>query len=72
MNIKNFIKQYWLMIIILTQPILDIIAYFTFDKNLTVISFTIRSIYLAFIVIYTFIKSQNKKKYIFSFYFGIL
>jgi hypothetical protein len=64
MNIKKFIKQYWLMIIILTQPILDVIAYFTFDKNLTVISFTIRSIYLAFIVIYTFIKSPNKKKYI--------
>lgn len=64
MNIKKFINQYWLMIIIITQPILDIIAYFTFDKHLTVISFTTRSFYLAFIIIYTFLKSPNKKKYL--------
>lgn len=64
MQLKEYIKKYWLMFIIMTQPILDIIAYFTFNENITIISFCIRSIYLAFIIIYTFIKSNNKKKYL--------
>lgn len=62
MQLKEYIKKYWLMFIIMTQPVLDIIAYFTFDENVTFISFCIRSFYLVFIIIYTFIKSRNKKK----------
>lgn len=61
---KNYIEKYWLLFIIITQPILDIIAYFTFDNKLTIISFTIRSLYLLFIIVYTFFKSKDKKKYI--------
>lgn len=64
MQLKEYIKKYWILIIIMTQPILDIIAYFTFNENVTFISFFIRSFYLAFIIIYTFIKSKNRKKYI--------
>ena len=59
---KNYIEKYWLLFIIITQPILDIIAYFTFDNKLTIISFTIRSLYLLFIIVYTFFKSKDKKK----------
>ena len=61
---KEKISNYWLFFIIITQPILDIIAYFSFDEFLTPISFITRSIYLIFIVLYTFIKVKNKKKYI--------
>ena len=64
MDLKGYIEKYWLLFIIVTQPILDIIAYFTFDNNLTIISFAVRSFYLIFAVIYTFIKSENKKRYI--------
>lgn len=64
MNLKGYIEKYWLLFIIITQPILDIIAYFTFDNKLTIISFITRSFYLVFIIIYTFIKSKDKKRYI--------
>ena len=63
-KIKNYIDNYWLFFIIITQPILDIIAYFSFDEFLTPISFVTRSIYLLFIVLYTFIKVKDKKRYI--------
>lgn len=64
MQLKKYIEKYWLLFIIMTQPILDIIAYFTFNENVTFISFGIRSFYLVFIIVYTFIKSKDKKKYI--------
>ena len=63
-KISNFINNYWLIFIIITQPILDIIAFFSFDEFLTPISFITRSIYLIFIVLYTFIKVEDKKRYI--------
>lgn len=63
-KISAFISNYWLFFIIITQPILDIIAYFSFDEFLTPISFITRSIYLIVIVVYTFIKVKDKKKYI--------
>ena len=63
-KIKKYIDQYWLLFIVVTQPILDIIAFFTFNEKITIISFLIRSIYLIFIVGYSFYKTSNKKKYI--------
>lgn len=63
-KISDFISNYWLFFIIITQPILDIIAYFSFDEFLTPISFVTRSLYLVFIVLYTFIKVKNKKNFI--------
>lgn len=64
MKIRQYIEKYWIFLIIITQPILDIIAYFSFDSSVTIISFVMRSIYLVFILLYTFIKSKDKKKYI--------
>ena len=66
-KIKEFIKKYWLLFIIVTQPILDIIAYFSFSEKVTLISFTIRSIYLLFIVLYCFFTTKEKKKMFYSF-----
>ena len=65
-KLKDIIKKYWIFFIIITQPILDIIAYFTFEKNITIITFTIRSIYLLFIIIYSFITTKEKKKMVIS------
>lgn len=62
-KISNYISTYWLFFIIISQPILDIIAYFSFNEYLTPISFVTRSVYLLFIVLYTFIKVKDKKKY---------
>lgn len=64
MQFKEYIKKYWLFFIIITQPVLDIIAYFTFNEKITIISFAVRSFYLLFIIIYTFLKSKDRKKYI--------
>ena len=64
MQLRRYIEKYWLLFIIATQPILDIIAYFTFNEKITIISFAVRSFYLLFIIIYTFIKSKDRKKYI--------
>lgn len=61
-KIKTFINNYWLVFIIITQPILDIIAFFSFSKGLTPITFTIRSIYLLFIVFYSYSKTKSKEK----------
>lgn len=60
-KIKAFISSYWLILIIITQPILDIIAFFSFKEVLTPITFIVRSIYLIFIVIYSYRKTKNKK-----------
>ena len=63
-NVKKYINEYWLLFIIATQPILDIIAYFTFNEKITVISFAVRTIYLVFIVIYSFMAINDKKKFV--------
>ena len=62
-NWKEVFKKYWIFFVIVSQPILDIIAFFTFNEKLTVFSFTVRTFYFVFIVIYTFIVSDNKKHY---------
>lgn len=58
------LDKYWIFIIIVSQPILDMIAYFTFNEQLTVISFVIRTLFLIFSLFYTFIRSKNRRKYI--------
>ena len=65
-KVNEYIKEYWLYFIIITQPILDIIAYFSFNEKITPISFTIRSIYLLFIVIYSFLNTKKKKEFLIS------
>ncbi len=64
MNFFKAISKYWLLIVMILQPMLDIIAYFNFNTYITPISFVFRTLILFFIVFYTFIKSKNKKKFI--------
>lgn len=63
-NIKEVFNNNWLFFIIATQPILDIIAFFTFNNTVTIISFITRSIYLFIIVTYSFISVSKKRLYL--------
>lgn len=63
-KILSFILKYWVFIILALQPVLDIVAYFSFNSYITPISFIMRTLILVFIVLFTFIKSKNKKKFI--------
>lgn len=60
---REVFKEYWLFFIVVSQPVLDVIAYFTFDENVTIFTFIIRTVYFIFTVVYTFIISNNKKQY---------
>lgn len=64
-KIADFTSKNWLLLIIILQPILDIVAYFNFNTSITLITFISRSIILLFIVLYVLIKLKNKKKYIY-------
>ena len=64
MKVTQLFNKYWLLIILILQPILDIIAYFNFKTNITPITFVLRSAILLFTIVYTFIKSKNKKNFI--------
>ena len=61
-NIKKYIQQYWLFFIIITQPILDIIAFSAESLQFQNFTSIIRIIYLLFIPIYTFFNIKDKKK----------
>ena len=61
--IKNTFKNNWMFFILMTQPLLDIVAFFTFNKNITIISFTIRSLYLLIIITYGFFTVKNRGSY---------
>ena len=76
---KKYFK-YWILIVLILQPIIDIVAYFTYEKQ-TMLTLALRSLISFFIVLYTFIKSNNKKKlssnpilglYLFINYFSLL
>lgn len=58
------ISTNWILLIIILQPILDILAYFSFNTKITLVSFIARSLILVFIVFYSFLLSLNKKKFI--------
>lgn len=63
-KILHSMKTNWILFVIILQPILDIVAFFTFNTNITIISFTARTLILCFIVLYSFIKSKDKKRFI--------
>lgn len=58
------IESNWILLIIILQPILDILAYFNFNTKVTLVSFVARAIILIFIVLYSFLTSESKKKFI--------
>ena len=64
-KIKDFIKKYWLLLIIGIQPIIDIVSYFQVKAGGSSYTWIIRIILLLIIGSVSFIKSNNKKKLIF-------
>lgn len=60
------INAYYIYIFIILQPIIDVIAYFTFSPKITIISFLIRSILLFLFVLISFYKIKDKKKLIYT------
>ena len=61
---KKLFADYWIFLIIVIQPILDILSYFQ-DLNIgNSYTWFIRIIILFFIILYTFVKSNNKKRLI--------
>lgn len=56
------IDEFFIYIFIILQPILDVIAYFTFSPNITIISFMLRTSLLIIFSIYSFYLIKDKKK----------
>ena len=54
-RIKKYIENYWIFFIIITQPILDIIAFAAESFSFQNFTSIIRIIYLIFIPVYTFL-----------------
>lgn len=63
--IKNHFKEYFLLYVIITQPFLDIFAYFTLNTSLAVIPFMLRAVLLLITTLYTIKKYPNKKYLLF-------
>ena len=61
-RIKKYIENYWIFFIIITQPILDIIAFAAESFSFQNFTSIIRIIYLIFIPVYTFFSIKDKKK----------
>ncbi len=68
-KVGTYLKNNWLMLLIIILPILDIITYFRLDKPGSIIFTLFRFGILIGIFLYSFIKAQNKNKYIF---FGLV
>lgn len=66
MNIMNFLKKNWLMILIAVQPLLDIASFFQLKYLDNSYTWIIRIIMLFFLCLICFIKTDEKKKYLFS------
>lgn len=62
-NIRKILKNYWIYILIISQPLLDLLAYFTSSQSGT-ISGLIRLFFMVFLVIFIFIFKKPSKKFI--------
>ena len=54
------LKEYYILIIIIMQPFLDVIAYFTMGTFFSIVPFIIRSMILLISTIYVLFKKRNK------------
>lgn len=71
-TIKNYIKEYWLVILLSILPLLDIVTYFYMDSAISNIFTLSRFLLLAILFIYSFIISKNKKEfYVFTLIIGL-
>ena len=56
------LDKVFIYLFIIIQPIIDVIAYFTFSPKITIVSFILRSLFLLLFVLAAFIKLKDKKK----------
>lgn len=63
-KLQDFLHNNWLLLIIVLQPILDILSYFQTIKFGNSLTWIIRIVFLGIIFLETFIKCKEKKKYI--------
>lgn len=63
-KVINIIKNNWILIFIIVQPLLDMVYYFQYKHNMTPTTWLIRIIILAIVVCILFFKSKDKKKII--------
>ena len=66
LNIKNLINNYWLLILIILQPILDVIAFFTSGNGSTVSGY-FRLLTMIALVIIVFANEKNNKRFLIAF-----
>lgn len=57
----KLIKKYWLFLLIVLQPILDIVAYFQYDSKIGTMAGYIRLVFMVLIVFYALYKTPKKK-----------
>ena len=62
---KNFIKNNWILLLVIAQPILDVIAFFTASESGTVSGYIRLAVMLA-LTLYAFINNYRKKEFIIS------
>lgn len=63
-DIKNILKQYWFSILIMLQPILDIIAYFQQDNVIGSAAGYLRLLVMVILPVMVLFKTKKKKSFI--------
>ena len=61
---KEIIKKNWLFLLIVLQPILDIVAYFQYDSKIGKIAGYIRLLLMVIIVFYALYKIPKKRNFL--------
>ena len=61
---KEFLKKYWLIALLLIQPVLDIVAYFQYDNPIGTMAGYIRLVFLILIPLVVLITTKKKKSFI--------
>ena len=61
---KEIIKKNWLFLLIVLQPILDIVAYFQYDSKIGTIAGYIRLLLMVIIVFYALYKIPKKRNFL--------
>ncbi len=59
---RKWIGKYWLLLLIILQPFLDIVAYFQYDSTIGTMSGYIRLLFMIIIPLYAFLTTKRKKK----------
>ena len=61
---KELMRKYWLFLLIILQPVLDMIAYFQYDSKIGTMAGYIRLVFMVVVVFYALYKTPKKKSYL--------